>query len=171
MRLLLHRRVWRAAIVAAIVGFAAAGIAYASIPDSNGLINGCYKKQNGQLRVIDTGAGRACSGSEKPLSWTGATVLFANVNADGTLVDGDATAASRPYGAGTGFYTVTFGQAVSNCAAVATPGAFPGYTFAADNATAGADTESIHPNDVTVRFKRGDTADPIDSAFHLIVVC
>ena len=40
-----------AALVVVVV--AAVSVAYASIPDSNGVIHGCYHKNNGQLRVID----------------------------------------------------------------------------------------------------------------------
>jgi Collagen triple helix repeat (20 copies) len=44
----------------------AGGIAYASIPDSAGVIHGCYKNENGQLRVIESGA---CGPSETALPW------------------------------------------------------------------------------------------------------
>jgi hypothetical protein len=61
---------WRwAAPVAVVVALAAGGIAYASIPDANGVIHGCYAKINGQLRVIDPSLGGACTSSEKPLNW------------------------------------------------------------------------------------------------------
>ena len=43
----------------------AGGVAYASIPDG-GVIHGCYKTQNGQLRVIDSGG---CGPSETALNW------------------------------------------------------------------------------------------------------
>ena len=58
------------------VGVAVGGIAYASIPDSNGVIHGCYVKTSGKLRVIDSG-GKGCDPSEKPLNWsqTGPTGL------------------------------------------------------------------------------------------------
>jgi hypothetical protein len=45
------------------------GIAYATIPDSEGVIHGCYRKSTGSLRVIDTDAGETCSSAEKPVSW------------------------------------------------------------------------------------------------------
>jgi hypothetical protein len=59
------------------VGVAVGGIAYAAIPDSGGLIHGCYNKNSGNLRVIDT-SGKGCTTSEKALNWnqtglTGAT--------------------------------------------------------------------------------------------------
>src|SRR5690349_17871113 len=44
----------------------AGGVAYASIPDADGVIHGCYKTQNGQLRVIDSGG---CLPSEAALDW------------------------------------------------------------------------------------------------------
>jgi hypothetical protein len=52
-----------------VVAIAVGGIAYASIPDSNGVIHGCYVKTTGKLRVIDS-AGNECLSSEKPLSWS-----------------------------------------------------------------------------------------------------
>ena len=52
------------------VGVAAAGIAYAAIPGGDGIINGCYQKNNGNLRVIDTSSGKGCTASEKPLNWS-----------------------------------------------------------------------------------------------------
>jgi hypothetical protein len=58
-----------AVLIAFIGGLAIAGIAYASIPDSNGVIHGCYAKRGGGLRVIDTGAGQSCNAKETPLSW------------------------------------------------------------------------------------------------------
>jgi Collagen triple helix repeat (20 copies) len=53
-----------------LVGIAAgiAGAVQAAIPDSNGVIHGCYKQQNGQLRVIDQGD--SCRPSETSLSWS-----------------------------------------------------------------------------------------------------
>src|SRR5262245_50706321 len=62
-------RVRLAALVVVALGLAAGGIAYASIPDSNGAIHGCYQKNSGQLRVVDPGAGGGCSSSESPLVW------------------------------------------------------------------------------------------------------
>jgi hypothetical protein len=59
------------AIVGALV--AVGGIAYATIPDSSGVIHGCYDKKAGPdagtLRVIDTDKAQTCSKSEAPLSW------------------------------------------------------------------------------------------------------
>jgi hypothetical protein len=53
-----------AAIAVLIIG---AGVAYATIPDSAGVIHGCYDK-NGQLRVIDS-PGEACKKHETSLDW------------------------------------------------------------------------------------------------------
>jgi hypothetical protein len=48
------------------------GFAYAAIPSggAGGTINGCYQKNNGQLRVIDAEAGDTCRKSEIALSWS-----------------------------------------------------------------------------------------------------
>lgn len=47
---------------------ALAGIGYAAIPGSDGVITTCYNTTFGQLRVIDTEAGQACTKSEKQLA-------------------------------------------------------------------------------------------------------
>ena len=67
-------RAVRAVVVAFAAALAAAGIAYASIPDSSGVIHGCYAKTSGgttpgTLRVIDTGLGQSCGLNEVALSW------------------------------------------------------------------------------------------------------
>jgi hypothetical protein len=46
----------------------AAGVAYASIPDSTGTIHGCFGT-NGSLRVIDPSTGAACKTNETALDW------------------------------------------------------------------------------------------------------
>src|SRR5580765_7592947 len=67
-RLRLVRGRWLAVTAAATV--AAAGIAaavQAAIPDSSGVIHGCYSASNGQLRVVSSG--HACRRSEHAVSW------------------------------------------------------------------------------------------------------
>jgi len=44
-------------------------IAYAAIPDTAGVIHGCYKRNNGTLRVIDD-AVTQCDNSETPIQWS-----------------------------------------------------------------------------------------------------
>jgi hypothetical protein len=46
---------------------AGVGIAYATIPDSNGVIHACYQTLKGSLRVVDST--ESCSNGEAPLSW------------------------------------------------------------------------------------------------------
>jgi hypothetical protein len=61
--------------VAVVATLVAAGIAYATIPDSAGVIHGCYSKTSsttlppGSLRVVDTGLGQSCGQNEVALSW------------------------------------------------------------------------------------------------------
>lgn len=59
-----RRGVAAVAVVAALV---AAGVAYGSIPDSSGVIHGCYLKSGGGLRVIDSAS--KCGQSETSLNW------------------------------------------------------------------------------------------------------
>jgi hypothetical protein len=61
-------------LIAVVAAIALAGgtVAYASIPDTNGVIHGCYKKASpnqGTVRVIDTEKAQACSSNEKALDW------------------------------------------------------------------------------------------------------
>ena len=42
----------------------ASGIAYATIPDANGVIHGCYQKSGGALRVLDDSVTN-CAKSER----------------------------------------------------------------------------------------------------------
>ena len=71
MRRRIMRLSRRKPVAAATLAFLAiaAGIAYAAIPDSGGVIHGCYQKNNGQLRVIDTEAGQTCMLSETSLDF------------------------------------------------------------------------------------------------------
>jgi hypothetical protein len=63
------------AATAAVTLATASGIAYASIPDANGVIHGCYSKPSsnieppGTLRVIDTAIGQSCQANEVGLNW------------------------------------------------------------------------------------------------------
>lgn len=62
----------RTAVLGLIMGVApavVAGVAYASIPDANGFIHGCFQNGRGILRVIDS-ATTACGADETPLNWS-----------------------------------------------------------------------------------------------------
>jgi hypothetical protein len=62
---------WRDLVAAAIGGLVCAllgGVAWATIPDSGGAVNGCFQKVHGTLRVIDTTT-ETCSNAELPISW------------------------------------------------------------------------------------------------------
>lgn len=60
------------AMVVAVVAvvLALGGVSWASIPDSSGVVHSCYKKENGQLRVINTDQGQTCRHSETALNWS-----------------------------------------------------------------------------------------------------
>lgn len=71
-------------------GFAAlvvalGGVAFAAIPDSNGTINGCFQKPNGNLRVVESAAD--CRANESSISWGqnsgGRLVFFGPVSVPG----------------------------------------------------------------------------------------
>lgn len=55
--------------VLALAATLAGGVAWATIPAANGVINGCYQRERGSLRVIDA-AGEQCQlAGEVPISW------------------------------------------------------------------------------------------------------
>jgi hypothetical protein len=62
-------RAVRLTVLAAVLLGVAGGVAYATIPSSSGVINGCYEKRTGILRVIDAQAGAKCLSIETPISW------------------------------------------------------------------------------------------------------
>jgi hypothetical protein len=67
------KRIWgyrpspATAIAVAALAVALGGVAYATIPDSNGTIHGCYQKGNGNLRVVESSSD--CRSSEQALDW------------------------------------------------------------------------------------------------------
>jgi hypothetical protein len=67
MKLMIRRRAWRVAAMAIGALVITGGIAYATIPDSAGVIQGCYGP-GGFLRVIDSPA-ETCHANETALEW------------------------------------------------------------------------------------------------------
>jgi hypothetical protein len=68
MRAVIRKRHVHVAIGAAILLATAAGVAYATIPGPGGVIQGCYAKSNGGLRVIDSPTA-SCTAKETALAW------------------------------------------------------------------------------------------------------
>jgi hypothetical protein len=95
-----------AAAVVVVAAVAVGGIAYASIPDANGVIHGCYRKTTGQLIVIDSG-GKGCEEGWTPLNWsqTGPTGLTGPTGPTGAT---GATGATGPTGALSSAYMDAF---------------------------------------------------------------
>jgi hypothetical protein len=70
IRFLQRRRRGLIAGAAGLLLVAGGGIAYATIPDGNGVIHGCYGKKNGSIRVVLDG-GRPCNPKkETALEWS-----------------------------------------------------------------------------------------------------
>lgn len=76
MRMFRSRRAVAVAAVGALL--AVAGVAYATIPDSSGVINTCYKNGNGSLRAVD--AATDCRHNETHLPLGGPTRGYATSN-------------------------------------------------------------------------------------------
>ena len=62
---------WRIGVIAGILiaAIGGAGLAAGAIPDSGGVIHGCYLNKIGTLRVIDSAAGGQCSSLETAIQW------------------------------------------------------------------------------------------------------
>jgi hypothetical protein len=129
------------AITAVAVVAIAGGVTYA-VADigGGGVINGCYKSQNGQLRLIDPAAD-SCHPSETAISWgqTGtqgpkgdkgdkgdpgepATRLWAVIRADGTIARQSGAVTAAGLLSPGGQFLVTFNRDVRECAYHATVG-------------------------------------------------
>jgi hypothetical protein len=164
------------ALAAALSLAAAASIAWATIPDANGVFHACVNTNSGILRLIDNEQGETCNPNESAVSWQtgsqGGPTLFANVNANGTLVSGSATNAAR---VSTGHYFVTFDQDVSECAGVVTPG----FTASSEGraeanlaiVSTGHGPLGPKADDVELLFTPVTPPTEGDTAFHLVVVC
>ena len=63
----MHRKLISLAALAVAIA-AIAGVGYAAIPGSNGVISAC-KDSKGALKVIDAEAGQTCNANQQPLSW------------------------------------------------------------------------------------------------------
>jgi hypothetical protein len=95
-----------AALVVLALGLAAGGIAYASIPDSNGVIHGCYQRNSGAFHVIGTNptvGGGACASNETAVDWgqggsPGASGPSGPSGPAGTAGSGGASGPSGPSG-------------------------------------------------------------------------
>ena len=57
-----------AATVGSVAVLLGARLAVATVPDTNGTIHGCLKKNNGQVYLIDPSAGQSC-GKDTALDW------------------------------------------------------------------------------------------------------
>jgi hypothetical protein len=64
-----HLKTWIVGVVFGAVTAAGVGIAYASVPDSTGVIHGCYNSTSYALRVLDTAKTAKCPTGQKALNW------------------------------------------------------------------------------------------------------
>ncbi|HEY1774568.1 MAG TPA: collagen-like protein [Solirubrobacteraceae bacterium] len=66
----LFKKPWVRVAGLAAIALAIAGTAYASIPDSGGVIHGCYLRGIGSLRVVDSPSQRCINGLETAIQWS-----------------------------------------------------------------------------------------------------
>jgi hypothetical protein len=114
MKAILNHISKKTAFVAAVTSAVAIGgittaLVSASIPDSGGVIHGCYSTSKGTLRVIDTDAGDTCAARETAVTWnqqgpkgdkgdTGVTGATGAAGATGPQGDPGATGATGATG-------------------------------------------------------------------------
>ena len=67
MLMAIKNHIW-IVLTAAVVGAATFAIVRAAIPDGNGVIHGCYRDDDGNLRVVDDP--KSCRRNETALSWS-----------------------------------------------------------------------------------------------------
>jgi hypothetical protein len=65
----LLKKPWICVVLVATVALGVGATAYASIPDSSGVIHGCYLKGLGTLRVIDSPNQKCLNVIETPIQW------------------------------------------------------------------------------------------------------
>src|SRR5688572_5300412 len=71
-------------IILMALGAAAFGVVVtSSIQGTDGVIRGCYKENNGQLRVVEPGT--ECNPSEEAISWGGPPTVAGFVGGDGSI--------------------------------------------------------------------------------------
>jgi hypothetical protein len=197
----MHKRMRRVALAftAAAVVAIAGGVTYA-VADigGGGVINGCYKSQNGQLRLIDP-ATDSCHPSETAISWgqTGtqgppgpkgdkgdkgdpgqpATQLWAVIRSDGTIARQSGAVTNATPLSAAGQYLVTFNRDVRACAYQATIGASVNLTTVWSTVPPGHASVSFgavwtSQNPGTVVVEAYDSAGTrAQRDFHLVVFC
>jgi len=129
------RRCWKLGLPVLVLALVGAGVTYAAIPDSSGVIHGCYTNRGGILSVIDPSTGQTCSSLQTPIAWNqqgpkgdpgvqgppgpqgdqgpqgppgpaGTALAFATVNQWGTLIFSRNIAQSDITHPGTGIYCI-----------------------------------------------------------------
>ena len=68
MKKRLSKRVTRLTGLVAVLLTLAGGVAYATIPGSDGMIHACYSRSGGALRVVDASV-TGCKSGETSLDW------------------------------------------------------------------------------------------------------
>jgi len=123
------------ALVAMVAALTVGSIAWAAIPDTGGVIRGCYEKGTGQLRVTDTQTNmpKGCGAKEVSLDWSvrGPMGPAGPEGPAGPPRDGAADAFVGSFGADTGNATAapsvpcTLGQIILSASPTKTAGGMP----------------------------------------------
>jgi hypothetical protein len=122
-------------LTAALAGAVAAGIGWAAIPSSNGVINAC-RASNGSVKIIDAESGQSCPSSQTALQWSvqgptgpqgpagpaGLQGPQAEIGWVGFQADGTAATSQSVYAVqgtsriGIGHYEIDFASSMLGCA-------------------------------------------------------
>lgn len=167
-------------------GAVAAGTAFATIPDSTGMIHACFTKSGGTLRVIDASV-TSCKASETSLEWNvqgiqgdpgePATGLWAVVDSPSSgpvaLDRGSGVVGVAEGTLDNGAVDVFFDRDVDACAFVATVGEHDGFADGEPFSTGSATASFLRVNPTVVRVltRTADTGAAVDMSFSVAVLC
>lgn len=77
-----------AVTLAAVVGGTTVALVSAAIPDTNGVIHGCYKNSTGALKIVDSENSGVCANGETALNWKSESTLYGYLPMAGKNFDG-----------------------------------------------------------------------------------
>jgi hypothetical protein len=138
-----RRLTFLAAALAAVAVIA--GVAYATVPDANGVIRACRDTRYGYVRIIDTGSGGACTSGETAVAWASGrqASFYAKASLPVSVPAGQSLPTASVFCDGTdvatgGGFTVSPGMVVEFSVPQPTSGITSGWLVGSHNPTAGA---------------------------------
>lgn len=174
--------------VGVALGLAASSFAYQATNDSSRSIVACARHKGGGLYVAskcaphDRRLALNVTGSQNLTAAPG-TTLFAQVTSGGTINASSPGVTASQFSGHTGTYRVNFSQAISHCAATATPGALPSFGTPGASTTRtvgfaivdmfapGYTLPNEHPSGDTAQVEIRANGVRVNAPFYIVVSC